>query len=109
MVKYPSDCKADSDKMEYLYSVQEKLRLLHNAFARWYKEGLTQQQYNLLPEKIRDKYKYVEELLFEDFKRFIAEDFEPRNMKVLNAIGDTKANLQKSTRYNIELEDIDGD
>ena len=108
-MKFPQDCKTLADKAEYLYAAQEKLRLLHNAFARWHKEGLTQQQYNLLPEKIRNKYNYGEKLTFEDFKRFISEDFEARNMKVLNAIGDTKANLQKSTRYNIELEDIDGD
>lgn len=108
-MKFPQDCETLADKAEYLYAAQEKLRLIHNAFAHWYKKGLTQQQYDLLPEKIRDKYKYVEKLLFEDFKRFISEDFEPRSMKVLNAIGDTKANLQKSTRYNIELEDIDGD
>ncbi len=108
-MKFPQDCVSIADKAEYLYAAQDKLRLIHNAFAHWYKEGLTEEQYNHLPEKIRNKYKYAKKLTFEDFKRFIGEDFEPRNMKVLNAIGDTKANLQKSNRYNIEIEDIDGD
>jgi hypothetical protein len=108
-MKFPQDCVSIADKSEYLYAAQEKLRLIHNAFARWYKEGLTQQQYNLLPEKVRNKYKYVSKLTFEDFKRFIAEDFEPRNMKVLDALGQAKDNLHKSSRFNIEIEDIDGD
>jgi hypothetical protein len=108
-MKFSQDCVSIADKAEYLYAAQEKLRLLHNTFASWYREGITKEQYDLLPEKIREKYNYAEKLLFEDFKRFVSEDFEPRNMKVLNAIGDIKAELQKSARYNIELEDIDGD
>jgi len=108
-MKFPQDCVSIADKAEYLYAAQEKLRLIHNAFARWYKEGLTQEQYSLLPEKIRNKYNYVEKLTFEDFKKFIAEDFEPRNMKVLDALAQIKSNLQKSNRFTIELEDIDGE
>ena len=108
-MKFPQDCVSIADKAEYLYAAQEKLRLIHNAFARWYKEGLTQQQYNLLPAKVRNKYKYVKKLTFEDFKRFIAEDFEPRNMKVLDSLGQIKTKMQKSIRFTIELEVIDGD
>jgi hypothetical protein len=55
---YPEDCDSPRRKAEFLYKAQEELRILHNIFSKWLHEGLTSEEYDELPFKIKEKYPY---------------------------------------------------
>lgn len=103
---YPANCDTASKKTEYLYRAQELLRLVHNTFSKWYCEGLTQDQYDKLPEKIKIIYPYKFQLTKTDWDKFDKEDFMPRSNKICNQIGIQRAVLKKSTSWAINIEDI---
>jgi hypothetical protein len=105
-MQYPVDCVTSGDKVEYLYAAQEKLRLLHNVFSVWCKDGLSEQQYDKLPAAIKSKYPYTAKLSEADFKKFIAEDMETRSQKLFDGIALMREELKLSTRWEIAVEDI---
>jgi hypothetical protein len=45
-ISYPGNCKTNVKRNEYLLIRQEKLRLMHNAVGKWYREGITQAEYD---------------------------------------------------------------
>ncbi|MHC4114004.1 MAG: hypothetical protein ACYSSL_01585 [Planctomycetota bacterium] len=105
-MQYPADCVTAADKMEYLYAAQEKLRKLYNVFAVWSNQGLTQQLYDNLSVKIQNKYPYVAKLDVADFKKFVAEDMEPRSQRIFDGIAGMREQLKTSIRWDIAVEDI---
>ena len=105
-INYPIDCDSPRKKTEWLYRAQELLRLLHNAFSKWLHEGLTQVQYDKLPQKVKSKYPYKPQLTKEDWDKFYREDFRLRNDKICAQIGIQRAQLKQSTIWAIEVEGI---
>lgn len=105
-IKYPVDCDSPRKKTEWLYRAQELLRLLHNIFGKWYREGLTQVQYDKLPQKIKDKYSYKVQLAESKWKQFLNEDFEPRSQKISNQICVQREQLKQSNTWSIEVGNV---
>ena len=104
-IKYPTDCNMPRRKTEFLYKAQENLRLLHNVFSKWLHKGLAEEEYNRLPEKIRNKYSYVSKLSEADFAKFKDEVFTPKSDKICQEICVQRA-LLKSSDWSIDLGDI---
>jgi hypothetical protein len=77
MLNYPSEVVTANQKIEYLYKAQEKLRLLYNLMGKWWKVGITNDEYNLLPEKIRSRIAYSYRLTDKAWGIFQEEYFEP--------------------------------
>lgn len=105
-IKFPANCDSPRKKTEWLYRAQELLRLLHNAFSKWLHKGLTQVQYDKLPQKVKNKYFYKPQLSQEDWDKFYREDFRPRNDKICTQINIQLAQLKQSIVWNIKVEDI---
>lgn len=103
---YPATCDSPRRKTEFLYRAQELLRLVHNGFSEWLHEGLTKEQYNLFPEKIKTKYSYTDKLSKADWDKFQKEDFTPRSDKIGQEICVQRAELKKSTAFSIDIGDI---
>ena len=99
---YPIDAINAKDKTEYLYIIQEALRNLHNKFVEWHEDGLTQEDYDALPENIRKKYGFVNSIDVGTLKRFINEDFMTRSKLICEDIGKERANLSKAEMENLQ-------
>lgn len=104
-MKYPLDCDSPRRRTEFLYRAQEELRLLHNAFSKWLHEGLTKEQYGLLPEIVKSKYLYVSKLPKLEWDRFQEEDFTPRSDRICQEICVQRALLKKSL-WSVDLGDM---
>lgn len=105
-INYPVDCDSPRKKTEWLYRAQELLRLLHNVFSKWLREGLTQVQYDKLPQKVKNRYPYKPQLTLQDWNKFYRKDFRPRNDKICTQMNIQRAQLKESTVWNIKVEDI---
>lgn len=105
-LKYPVDCKTPAQRTEYLYAMQEKLRLLHNVFVKWKEGSLTQTQYDKLPGKIRVKYPYKEKFSEAEMLNFIKNDWRPMNAKVSDQICIQRRELFKSEQWNTDPNEL---
>ena len=105
-ISYPPNCDSPRKRTEYLYRAQELLRLIHNAFAKWHRTGLTQNQYNKLPNKIKNKYPYKAKLTDSDMKGFYDDVFMPISSKICNQIGIQRALLFESVEWTPAVEDM---
>lgn len=105
-VRFPINCDMPRRKTEYLYRSQELLRILHNGFSKWLHNGLTEEQYNLFPNKVKTKYSYVAKLSNADWDKFQKEDFYPRSNKINQAICEERAFLKNSTNWSIDIGEI---
>lgn len=105
MFKYPPNCDSSRRRTEFLYRAQEVLRLLHNIFSKWLHEGLTEEEYNLLPRGMRNEYSYVPKLSEANFAKFKDEVFAPKSDKICQEICVQRA-LLKSSNWFVDLGDI---
>ena len=104
-MKYPGDCNTARRRTEFLYKAQEALRLLYNVFSKWLHEGLAEEEYNLLSEKIRDRYSYGLKLSEADFAKFKNEVFTPKSDKICQEICVQRA-LLKTSDWFVDLGEI---
>ena len=105
-VVYPKGCDSPRRRTEFLYGLQEKLRVLHNVFSKWLHEGLTIEEYNALSKKFQGKYSYVKQLSKVDWDKFHGEDFTPRSDKICQGICVQRAELKKSVQWSVDVGDI---
>ena len=101
------------------------LRLIHNRFGYWFKNGITQTQYNKgvlllahilkrmkypgqtitqLVTDIGNKYPYVPQLSQDDWNKFKNEDFNPLSYELSGIITDLKDEMKTITDW--DLSDI---
>lgn len=105
-ITFPINCDSPAEKTEWLYRAQELLRLLHNAFGRWRREGLTQAQYDKFPQKIKNIFPYKPQLTDAEWQSFKENQFDPRQEKVVRAILTNRQLLKDSLQWDIKVEDI---
>ena len=84
-VKYPSGVNDNQKKIEYLYNVEEALRVQHNAKGKDFKDGVISKQE------------------WEDYKK---NEFEAKREHIINDMVKAKTAMQKSKKHNIDLDDI---
>lgn len=105
-LEFPIDCLTPAERTEYCYRAQELLRKLHNVFGRWFKEGITQVLWNQLPEKLKDKYPYVPQLLQKKWEDFVENIFEPKSNKIVGNLLQYRQDLKNSIKWDIKIEDV---
>jgi len=77
--------------------------------GRWYREGLTQNQWDKFPQKIKNRYPYQAQLPQADWKDFEMNVFERIDNVIISALLQNRALLKSSTTWQIDVEDIYGD
>jgi len=121
-ITYPVDCDTPAKKMEFLCAAQELLRHIQNLMGYWYRNGITQAQYDNPPmpnvpiqlkpavcrifNYLKSKYPYKPQLTKEDWDKFYREDFQPRSDKITAQKGIQDAQLKISTNWEVMIEDI---
>lgn len=89
MINYPNPDNVPIDvrntilKYGYTYIVQEALRLLHNQIGKWYKEGLTLNQYNNLPQFVKNMISYQPQLTKNQWNWFLDNWWDGRQKTVV--------------------------
>lgn len=82
---YPTDCKTASEKTEYCYILQEKLRAEHNAKGADYRNGvITKAQWDA----------------------YLKDSFEPKQRTISRSILEQKDLLKQSTKWSPSTADI---
>jgi len=105
-LRFPVDCDTPAKRTEYCYRAQELLRGLHNGMRKWYRDGLTQNQWNKLPQRIKNRYPYTAQLSQADWDDFTEKVFMPISGKIGVNIVTQRALLFESTTWTIAVEDI---
>ena len=122
VITYPGGCNTPTKKTEWLYAAQERLRHVHNLFGHWFKNPITQAQYDNPPlpdipdalkpavrrafTYLKNKYPYKPQLTREDLDKFQREDFQPRADKIVTQILIQRRSFKQSTTWDIEVESI---
>lgn len=101
---YPPGCDTPPERTEYAYRYQELLRLLHNEMGKWYKTGITKEEWNKLPLKIQQCYSYEPQLTLTQWRDFLSTMFVPLQDKIVGAILTQRGLLKESTTWTITLE-----
>lgn len=105
-LNWPVDCDTPAKRTEYCYRAQELLRLIHNGMGKWRRDGLTEAQWNQLPQKIKTRYPYVAQLSEADWNDFTLNVFESISERIIEKLLQQRALLKESTAWIIAVEDI---
>lgn len=121
-ITYPVDCDTPAKRTEWLYAAQELLRHIHNLFACWKRDTITQAQYDKPPlpdvpaalkpairrafTYLKNKYPYKAQFTQADWGKFKTEDFELRQRQVIEAILIQRTLIKNSVAWDIKVEDI---
>ncbi len=103
-IKYPVDCITNRDKIEGIYSAQEKLRILHNIVGKWHREEITVQEKTIISNQFPSLASLSDKILPEQYwKQFTETIFDPRQRKISSEICRLKALLKHSVLFNTEV------
>jgi len=105
-INFPGNANRSSDKIEYCYSMQEKLRLLHNMVGTWRREGYTQAEYDDLPQRIRNKMPYKAQLTEAEWQIFLNGFYDKRSELVIKVMHQMKTQLLNSNRWQTKVDDL---
>jgi len=106
MLEYPVNCITPTQRIEYAYRCQELLRLTHNLMGEWYREGITENKWDKLPEKLKIRYPYQPQLSSEKWQDFKSGVFEIATNRIVTDMSKQKELLKKSTTWAINELDI---
>lgn len=127
-MNYPSGCTSLRARLHCCLFIEEVLRKIHNRFGYWYKNGITQTQYDkgvtvlahvlkrikypgqtiaALKTAIQNKYPYVAQLSSADWVMFIKEDWEPLSGELSALIPDFKMQIKVTIDWDLgDIPDI---
>ena len=105
-INFPANCTTDASRMAWCYRAQEKLRLVHNGFGKWFREGLTENQYDKFPNKVKNRYPYTEQAIEADWEDFQENVFKPISDVIITVMLIARGEAKESTYWN---PDLDGD
>jgi len=74
--------------------------------GRWYREGLTQNQWDKFPQKIKNRYPYQAQLPQAEWDDFLLNVFEPISDRIIAKMLENRELLFQSTTWTINVEDI---
>lgn len=105
MITFPSNCNTPEERTGFCYRAQELLRLIHNGMGRWFREGLTENQWDRFPQRIKNRYPYKPKLSqaeWDDFYRL----FEIIQDRVIQPLLKNRELLKSSGKWPVDPEDL---
>ncbi len=106
VINFPAECTKPGDRIAWCERAEEKLLKVKSTVEGWYKAGLTQAQYDQLPNRVKNRYSYVAQLSKADTKDFWENVYKPVVKTILKARNEEWAKAKVDTTYN---PDLDGD
>jgi len=112
---YPIAIDTPWKKVQYILRLKEYLRMIHNFAGYWYRNGLTQDEYDngidagelsgmagttiVLTSQLKAKYSYHASITKTQLGNFINTEWEPRHSVVNLEIQDKIKNLKNQTEF----------
>lgn len=109
-INYPSWVDTDEKKLKCLILYGELNERLCNAMGRWFKDGLTQVQYDKLPNRVKLEYPYETKLAstrWRDYEYNWDHGFDRVHIKIHKARQAIEQSFKDDDTINISIEDID--
>jgi hypothetical protein len=120
-IKYPLLAVTVGQKATYLMRLREYCRYLHNAVGLWYREGLSETEYDVgvsinrvggpvslsrvrLPNAIKNIMPYKPQISKEEFDSFIKNHWQPRFSRIEDEIQTRIMNLQYDVTYDSDID-----
>lgn len=105
MIKFPLLCISNGNKIAWLFRARNLLRLEHNIMGKWYREGLTVEEYQKLRAEVQIKWPYKEEKLplpeWLDYKK---ERFDLKQEEIDLVLNQLKVLCFDTTKYEPNLD-----
>ena len=103
---FPVDCDSPRRRTEYCYRAQELLRLIHNGMGRWLREGLTVQQWQRFPQRLKNRYPYKPQLSKAEWEDFETNVFERIGSRITQVLLNNRQQLKESMTWGIDVTGI---
>ncbi len=106
MINYPITCTTHATKMAWIERAIELLRIEHNVIGKWYREGITFEEYQTLRAWVQSRIEHRDTKLTEtEWNMYQRIRFEPISDKLHGARGQLRQMLYKSNRFSPNLDD----
>jgi len=102
---FPANCNSPRERTEYCYRAQELLRLVHNGMGKWYREGLTESQWDKFPNRLKNRYPYKAQLTKKDWDEF-GDLFYKLSSKITEKLLENRELLKQSVAWTIDVDEI---
>jgi hypothetical protein len=118
-IKYPLTAITLGSKIEFLMRTREHCRMLHNFVGYWYRNGLTEQEYNngvpmsklggesetlfTMGPELKAMFVYRENITYTQFENFIVNQFHPRWNIIEDEFQTKIMRLQKLTSHDSKI------
>ncbi len=106
MITFPVDCVTPAERIEYATRAEELLRQIHNRVGKWFKEGITQAEWDKLPLRVKNRLPYKPQLTKAEWDGFVSILFLPASQNISEGIVTQKELLKQSTHWTINLGDL---
>ena len=103
---FPGNCATAEKRLAYSCRAKKLLIDLHNVFAVWARDGITQIEYNnglaasvedniskttVIPDKLKVLYPYKDGFDATKMAQFIKDEFVPRHNNIADSLGQSRA------------------
>lgn len=106
MINYPITCTTHATKMAWIERAIELLRIEHNVIGKWFREGITFEEYQTLRAWVQSRIDYRETKLTEaEWDTYKEIRFDKVSGKLHEARGQIRGLLYNSTRFSPNLDD----
>lgn len=106
MIKYPLTCATIASKMAWIARAMELLRIEHNLIGKWFKEGITLEEYQTLRAWVQSRIDYREtKLTKQEHNVYLNIRFIPISKKLLEAEGQFRQMLFNSVRFSPNIDE----
>lgn len=104
VVTFPVECTSPEDKLRWCREAKNELRSLQNTIAMWYKTGLTQEQYDQLPQKVRTRLPYKAKIPIEDLNDFTRNIYYSLEKAIISANIATDNEIEGAKRFSVDFD-----
>ena len=106
LIKYPLTCTTHATKMAWIERAIELLRIEHNIIGKWFREGITLEEYQTLRAWVQQRIDYRSTRLTKtEWNTYLRTRYERIIVKLHEAGGINRQNLQDSVRFSPNLDD----
>ena len=93
-MKYPQDYTTNEEKYKFVCKAKEQARELYNKFSKWANAGITQAEYDSLPERIKAAFPLAEKLSKDDWQKFFSR-FKQLSNEIAEELSTQRAKVER--------------
>lgn len=105
-INFPITVITNAQRQAWCQVAQELLRAEHNVIGKWFREGITLEEYQTLRAVVQTGWPYKEgNLPKSEWDRYLKERFEPKSNIINQGICQYKQAIYDAKAYSVNLDD----